>query len=282
LSITRNRLLEVNYSLRVTLSAGTLWTADVQVTLPIRIANFLSVDPPPTFPLAAQENHTQHPGFDNSDTASVPIAGLLQRNSHSRPVIAELFGSHGPNSRPLAPLAEADDESPTLPGRQSEADVLQHGNSENPYYDDSEIDGEYPVNTDENSRFDHLDPLDIDDEGYLSTYKEDTDEVVQHALAVEDLEHAPRFADLYYASLQEDLHRLTREDSTSESPEGQTYEEDSPVSQTPSSPQQSPSLQQSPNLRNRNLEGYPDLLPNARPPIGLSRPNRPRGPLSFA
>jgi hypothetical protein len=102
---------------------------------------------------------------------------------------------------------------------------------------------------------------------------------VQHALAltvVEDFEHAPRFADLYYASVQEDLRRLARGDPTHESPEGQTYEEYSPVNRTSSS------LQQSANLQNRNLEGYPDLLPNARPPIGLSRPNRPRGPSLFA
>ncbi|EJF66931.1 hypothetical protein DICSQDRAFT_43935, partial [Dichomitus squalens LYAD-421 SS1] len=49
LSVPRSRLLEVEYSIRVTASAGAL-TSDVHVTLPIRIINFLSVDPPPSEP----------------------------------------------------------------------------------------------------------------------------------------------------------------------------------------------------------------------------------------
>ncbi|KAI0348355.1 hypothetical protein BDW22DRAFT_1350543 [Trametopsis cervina] len=47
LSITRARLLEVEYSIRVTLSAGSL-ASDVAVTLPIRIFSFISIDPPPS------------------------------------------------------------------------------------------------------------------------------------------------------------------------------------------------------------------------------------------
>ncbi|CAL1695216.1 unnamed protein product [Somion occarium] len=47
LSITRGRLLEVEYSIRVTLSAGSL-TSDIFVTLPIRIINFMSIDPIPS------------------------------------------------------------------------------------------------------------------------------------------------------------------------------------------------------------------------------------------
>ncbi|KAI0721389.1 hypothetical protein C8T65DRAFT_601517 [Cerioporus squamosus] len=50
LSIARSRLVEVEYSIRVTISAGSL-TPDVYVTLPIRIINFLSVDPTPSEPL---------------------------------------------------------------------------------------------------------------------------------------------------------------------------------------------------------------------------------------
>ncbi|KZT05844.1 uncharacterized protein LAESUDRAFT_743615 [Laetiporus sulphureus 93-53] len=46
LSIIRGRLLEVEYSIRVTLSAGSL-SSDVHVTLPVRIVNFLSIDPAP-------------------------------------------------------------------------------------------------------------------------------------------------------------------------------------------------------------------------------------------
>ncbi|CCM04190.1 uncharacterized protein FIBRA_06356 [Fibroporia radiculosa] len=47
LSVARGRLLEVEYSIRVTLSAGPL-TSDVHVTLPIRIINFLSIDSNPS------------------------------------------------------------------------------------------------------------------------------------------------------------------------------------------------------------------------------------------
>ncbi|KAF9819911.1 hypothetical protein IEO21_01772 [Rhodonia placenta] len=49
LSVTRNRLLEVEYIIRITLSAGSL-TPDIHVTLPIRIINFLSIDPIPRDP----------------------------------------------------------------------------------------------------------------------------------------------------------------------------------------------------------------------------------------
>ncbi|THH33561.1 hypothetical protein EUX98_g674 [Antrodiella citrinella] len=47
LSVTRGRLLEVEYSIRVSISAGHL-SSDVFVTLPVRIVNFISIDPPPT------------------------------------------------------------------------------------------------------------------------------------------------------------------------------------------------------------------------------------------
>ncbi|KAJ7597496.1 hypothetical protein C8J56DRAFT_772996, partial [Mycena floridula] len=50
LSVTRSRLLEVEYNIRVSISAGTL-TPDVEVALPIKIINFLSLDPPPSNPL---------------------------------------------------------------------------------------------------------------------------------------------------------------------------------------------------------------------------------------
>ncbi|KAJ7103363.1 hypothetical protein B0H15DRAFT_208976 [Mycena belliarum] len=48
LSHSRERLLRVDYTIQVSLSADCL-TADVSVTLPIRIINLLSLDPPPTF-----------------------------------------------------------------------------------------------------------------------------------------------------------------------------------------------------------------------------------------
>jgi hypothetical protein len=54
LSFTRVRLLEVEYTIRASLSAGSLG-ADVHVILPVRIINFLSIDPPPDPPLVSPE-----------------------------------------------------------------------------------------------------------------------------------------------------------------------------------------------------------------------------------
>ncbi|KAG8921447.1 hypothetical protein FRC01_000251 [Tulasnella sp. 417] len=47
LSISRGRLIEVDYMLRISAGTGPL-SSDVTVQLPIRIINFLSIDPPPT------------------------------------------------------------------------------------------------------------------------------------------------------------------------------------------------------------------------------------------
>ncbi|KAG8947872.1 hypothetical protein FRC04_010230 [Tulasnella sp. 424] len=49
LSIARGRLIEVDYMLRISAGTGPL-SSDVTVQLPIRIINFLSIDPPPTMP----------------------------------------------------------------------------------------------------------------------------------------------------------------------------------------------------------------------------------------
>ncbi|KIY67209.1 E set domain-containing protein, partial [Cylindrobasidium torrendii FP15055 ss-10] len=50
LTIPRTRLLEVEYYLSVSISGGSLGS-DVSVVLPIKIFNFLSIDPPPTLPV---------------------------------------------------------------------------------------------------------------------------------------------------------------------------------------------------------------------------------------
>ncbi|KIJ66290.1 hypothetical protein HYDPIDRAFT_109282 [Hydnomerulius pinastri MD-312] len=51
LTVARVRLLEVEYTLKVSVTTGGL-SSDVQVILPIRIINFLSLDPPPSSPLS--------------------------------------------------------------------------------------------------------------------------------------------------------------------------------------------------------------------------------------
>ena len=48
ISITRGRLLEVSYFVRVTVGAGSL-SSEVSVQLPIRVVNFISIDPIPSF-----------------------------------------------------------------------------------------------------------------------------------------------------------------------------------------------------------------------------------------
>ena len=48
LSITRSRLLEVSYFIRITVGVGSL-SSEVSVQLPIRVINYLSIDPIPSF-----------------------------------------------------------------------------------------------------------------------------------------------------------------------------------------------------------------------------------------
>ncbi|KAG1885482.1 hypothetical protein F4604DRAFT_1918180 [Suillus subluteus] len=59
-SITRTRLLEVEYTLRISVGIGRC-SSDVHVILPIRIVNFLSLDPPPTAPLHIQSKQRPLP-----------------------------------------------------------------------------------------------------------------------------------------------------------------------------------------------------------------------------
>ncbi|KAG2350798.1 hypothetical protein BDR05DRAFT_994158 [Suillus weaverae] len=61
-SISRTRLLEVEYTLRISVGVGRC-SSDVHVILPIRIVNFLSLDPPPTAPLHSQSRQRPLPDF---------------------------------------------------------------------------------------------------------------------------------------------------------------------------------------------------------------------------
>ncbi|KAI0332016.1 hypothetical protein GY45DRAFT_542768 [Cubamyces sp. BRFM 1775] len=77
LSVTRARLIEVEYSIRVSLGAGAL-TSDVQVTLPVRIVNFLSLDPIPSAPLFSSDGSYARlvPQYDIDEEKS-PSANCL-------------------------------------------------------------------------------------------------------------------------------------------------------------------------------------------------------------
>ncbi|KAJ7706015.1 hypothetical protein B0H17DRAFT_606680 [Mycena rosella] len=74
LTHTRERLIEVEYTIRISLNAGSL-TSDVYVTLPIRIVNLLSLDPPPTFTLGEPFSNMPPPQtrLDANSVAEVPL-----------------------------------------------------------------------------------------------------------------------------------------------------------------------------------------------------------------
>ncbi|KAF9469870.1 hypothetical protein BDZ94DRAFT_1316980 [Collybia nuda] len=260
LSIKRSRLLEVDYSLRVSLSTRTLRTTDVQVVLPIRIINFLSVDPPPS--LSPQCNNLQANLHKNTSseghTAEQPHSDHPPSSNISRP-----FGSYRTNSR-LESLAEAEEESCIT----SENSEMLDEPLDNAYEGvDSEFYEEYYEDIIDDVRCPnpHEDPDDF------SMYEDDADEIVQYTYPPPaiDPENAPRFSDLYYASIQENLDQLSQQD-------------DAPSSE--SEPTQLPSLG---NLQDFNIpihgtQTYPELRPNARRPIILPRLNRPHGPSTFA
>ena len=73
LSITRSRLLEVSYFVRVTVGVGSL-SSEVSAQIPIRIVNFISIDPIPSF---APSQAMLHP---KRHTASVEIETRRSRS----------------------------------------------------------------------------------------------------------------------------------------------------------------------------------------------------------
>ncbi|KAL1740605.1 hypothetical protein HDZ31DRAFT_47171, partial [Schizophyllum fasciatum] len=134
LTIPRGRLLEVEYTLRVSISSGSL-SSDITVKVPLRIINFLSVDPPPSAPAESasmsrgssaasgpilayerEDNYGQpEPGSRHAQIMQGPgvdgEAGFLpHRGSHVRPALPGMFqhgaipeqdeGARGPASYP--------------------------------------------------------------------------------------------------------------------------------------------------------------------------------------
>ncbi|KAK0233638.1 hypothetical protein IW262DRAFT_1504258 [Armillaria fumosa] len=172
LTMPRGRLLEEEYTLRVSVSAGSLGS-DVHVKLPIKIINFLSIDPPPTCPL---------PTRDDPIDVQRPISDSSEPNLNTLDTLDEYEDK-----------VYSDDHSDYVPSDEASMD------SSDPY------DG---ISSNEHS----TSAATQDDRlhgGNLSIY-DDTDEVVQHAITSASIdsryaEHANRFADLYYASMPEDL-----------------------------------------------------------------------------
>ncbi|KAG8881138.1 hypothetical protein FRB97_009834 [Tulasnella sp. 331] len=81
LSISRGRLIEVDYRLTVSASAGSL-SSDISVSLPIRIINFLSIDPPPdSYSVTSVAAQTRRPMYQLPGSRSTP--NLNRRKSVS-------------------------------------------------------------------------------------------------------------------------------------------------------------------------------------------------------
>ncbi|TFY63133.1 hypothetical protein EVJ58_g3424 [Rhodofomes roseus] len=112
LSVTRSRFLEVEYSIRVTLSAGSL-TPDVYVTLPIRVINFLSIDPIPSEPSRSLLAEPVHPlkrrrSIDGeldpvprasiSRTAILRADGLIDADAHDPAIFQQQSNRGSPRS----------------------------------------------------------------------------------------------------------------------------------------------------------------------------------------
>ncbi|KAF8078900.1 hypothetical protein FPV67DRAFT_84009 [Lyophyllum atratum] len=264
LSVTRSRLLEVDYSIRVTLSAGALRTADIQASLPIRIVNFLSVDPPPSCAL------TGAPMVHSVQSANAPLGNHPGQTGAYDPYVS--------NSRTLESLPEADEEwlpssGPSSQSTSPQDDYLATDDAyEGIYYDDS--DESYPPDTGEYEKYDNQ----HEELGDLTMYEDDADEIVPSAIHVDpEYENAPRFADLYHASVHDDLYSA-----------GLGFQGDEPQqAANPTTRHQTPTEA---SVREHALpkhgshqEHHSDSLrPNSRPPVNWTRPTRPQGPSSFA
>ncbi|KAI0756748.1 hypothetical protein C8Q80DRAFT_1130287 [Daedaleopsis nitida] len=99
LSLSRSRLVEVEYIIRVTASAGAL-TPDVHVTLPVRIINFLSVDPTPSEPLLSPDGaYTRLIPYESTAHAQ-DIETLLRSDTAASTVDERGIRKHRMSSRP--------------------------------------------------------------------------------------------------------------------------------------------------------------------------------------
>ncbi|KAG6910521.1 hypothetical protein DXG01_009940 [Tephrocybe rancida] len=256
LSVIRSRLLEVDYSVKVTLSAGgALRATDIQVSLPIQIINFLSIDPPPSYPLP--ELHL-NPPLTILDSPNGPS---LDRTNKMR--LTETYNPYGSHATVLESLAEVDEERLPTPGQELNISAEDHALED--AYGGIDYDSDDDVLPDEQEPS-YLDSR--DDLQGLTAYEDDADEVVPHILQVDpEFENAPRFSDLYYASVEEDL-CLSSGSGAMEAHQNH--------SMTCSSQYQLGLV--------RRVQEYnmlqSELRPNSRPPSNW-RPNPPKGSSSF-
>ncbi|KAG6841766.1 hypothetical protein C0991_007095 [Blastosporella zonata] len=195
LSVIRSRLIEVDYSIKITLSAGgTLRTTDVEVLLPIQIINFLSIDPPPSYPLpeAFSSTYPSNPDSPNGHSMGTIDTGLHRTSNVS--VLESLTETDEERLPSPRQVLDGTAESPELCDDLGPTDAYD-GIDYN--LDDEDSPGcvrrDVYFNLNEN----------LED---LTIYEDDADEVVPHILQADpECENAPRFADLYYASVEESL-----------------------------------------------------------------------------
>lgn len=106
LTVQRARLVEVEYALRVSLSVGSLTGTSeaVHVVLPIRIVNFISLDPPPSEPLIVATSSSvialDTPRTDVRDSQSFSLEPSTTRSMlKGQPMVASLSKSFSDNTR---------------------------------------------------------------------------------------------------------------------------------------------------------------------------------------
>ncbi|KAG6890010.1 hypothetical protein C0995_012970 [Termitomyces sp. Mi166 len=190
LSVIRSRLLQVDYSVRVTLSAGgKLRMSELQVILPIRIINLISIDPPPSLsPLHLPQN--------------APISATLhKRPFHTGEIqLMERFPLENTNMRALRRCAEEKEERFLI---QNESHTTPDDLDLVPEDAFHGIDYDFDADSAENANYD-MDLNRHEDPECFTVYEDDADEIVPRILQDDpQFENAPRFADLYYASVQD-------------------------------------------------------------------------------
>ena len=168
LTVTDGRIFEVEYSLRVAIDSGTRFSSDIQVTLPIRIVGFHSIDPPPSQPVNVQSVASRPP----SPSYNSKSIALNRPYSLSCP----RKGEEIPNQIPTGQKTKMDDDNTFL-----------HDSYDTPHGWDTQ-------------------ELFSDCSGEMGTLElgnislaDDTDDVVQHAIATARMYSTyGHFSDLYY------------------------------------------------------------------------------------
>ncbi|KAF8627248.1 hypothetical protein AX15_004455 [Amanita polypyramis BW_CC] len=168
-SLARSRFLEVEYILKVSLCVGTLLSSDMQVSLPIRLVNFLSVDP--------YINSVLDPASRNNSVCG--------ETSHSYAPDTDARALHGVQGSSCNPPLGSDD--PESQGTSIDGTVI---------LDDGD--------DDDDNYSEYLDSILLGD----SSRADGSEEVLQRTVTSARIdqtygERAPRFSDLYYLCVQE-------------------------------------------------------------------------------